>query len=121
MHLIYAHHGTSTRRILTSENAMSESSRTSPHGRDIDACDAAQRIDAAAECPSSQPPYAIRHGYLSQKRQEGVPDRILSERCDVSAEIIDKHYDERIDEEKRELRQRVLAEIREQRSEGGYL
>lgn len=92
-----------------------------PHDRDIDTCEAAQRDDAASRCPSSRPPYALRHGYLTQKRQEGVPDRTLSERCDVSREIIEKHYDERTDEEKRALRQRILDKTREESSGGGYL
>lgn len=92
-----------------------------PHGRDPASCKATASGDDASKCPSSRPPYALRHGYITQKRREGVPKTVLSDRCDVSEEIIEEHYDERDAEEKRELRQRVLDEIRQDVSGGGYL
>lgn len=93
-----------------------------PHDRDIESCEAANSTDVASKCPSSRPPYGLRHGYISQKRQEGVPGQVLSDRCDVSEEVIEKHYDERDDEQKREFRQRILKKAwEEQGEEGGYL
>lgn len=94
-----------------------------PHDRDIETCEAAQSVDAASKCPTSRPPYALRHGYITSKRGDGVPDRFISGRCDVSPAVLDKHYDERDETEKRQLRQEVFNEIRDdaEADNGGYL
>lgn len=84
-----------------------------PHGFDPQECEAAQERDAAPKCPSSRSPHTIRHTYLTQKRRDGVPKGILSDRCDVSEEVLDKHYDERTPEEKLERRRKVLEELRD--------
>jgi hypothetical protein len=91
-----------------------------PHGRDPDSCDAAQTLNGASKCPSSIPPYGLRHGYITAKRKEGVPIRVISGRCDVSEEVIKKHYDERNPDEKRELRQKVMEKIRAENEQEGY-
>lgn len=90
-----------------------------PHGETIDECEAAQSVDAASKCESSHSPYSSRHGYLTQMRREGVPTAVISERCDVSEQVLKKHYDERSEEEKRELRREFLDEIAEDK--GGYV
>lgn len=92
-----------------------------PHDRDIDSCEATKTVDAASKCPSSRPPYALRHGYITSQLRNGTPAEIVSGRCDVSEKVIDKHYDERDEEEKRKLRQKVFEEIRKEQDEGGYL
>jgi len=43
-------------------------------------------------------------------RRKGVSKEVLSERCDVSEEILEQVYDERSVEEKRELRRQILQE-----------
>lgn len=91
-----------------------------PHDREIDSCQAAQSTDVPTKCPSIRPPYALRHGYISSKRGEGVPDRFISGRCDVSPEVIEKHYDERDESEKRELRQKVFEEISDEQNGRSY-
>lgn len=90
-----------------------------PHGRTINDCEATQSSDHASKCPSSHSPYDARHGYITQKRREGVPLPLLSDRCDTSEEILKKHYDERTDDEKRELRREFLDEF--QSDEEGYV
>jgi len=91
-----------------------------PHQKDPDNCDAAQTLNTASKCPSSEPPYAIRHGYITAKRNEGVPDKVISGRCDVGEDVIDKHYDERDPDEKRELRQEILEQIQAESDQEGY-
>lgn len=90
-----------------------------PHDQDIESCQAAQSDDVASKCPSSRSPYALRHGYITSKRSEGVPDRFISGRCDVSPDVLEKHYDERTESEKRELRKEVFDKNQES-STGGY-
>ena len=48
------------------------------------------------------------------------PIRVISGRCDVSEEVIEKHYDERNPDEKRELRQKVMEKIRAENEQEGY-
>ncbi|MDL0128513.1 tyrosine-type recombinase/integrase [Halobacterium salinarum] len=92
-----------------------------PHDRNPSSCEATRSRSVASRCPSSRPPYALRHGYLTQKRRDGAPLPILSGRCDVSEEVIRKHYDERTEEEKRELRQEHLTKLFEGNETGGFL
>jgi site-specific recombinase XerD len=91
-----------------------------PHDRNPDSCDAAQSLNEASKCPSSKPPYALRHGYITAKRKEGVPIKVVSGRCDVGEDVLEKHYDERDPKEKRELRQEVLEKIQAENDQEGY-
>ena len=79
-----------------------------PHNRDIDECESAQSTDQASKCPSSEPPYAFRHGYITQQRRIGVPVAVICERCNVSKGILAKHYNERTEEERRISRRKIL-------------
>lgn len=89
-----------------------------PHDKTIEDCQAAQSNDDASKCPSSLPPYSARHGHVTQLRRDGIPTTTISERCDLSEEILEKHYDERTTEEKRELRRKLLEEVYDE--QGGY-
>ncbi|MFK5602622.1 tyrosine-type recombinase/integrase [Haloferax volcanii] len=92
-----------------------------PHDKNPKSCEAAQSIDQASKCPSSRPPYALRHGYISQMRQQGLRVGTLSARCDVSEAVIEKHYDERTPEQRRKFRRRQLEQLSQDLDEGGYL
>lgn len=78
-----------------------------PHGKDPDECDAAQNEDDYSKCPTSEAPHALRHTYLTNQRKHNVPADLLSERCDVSQDVLEKHYDERSTEEKRQQRREL--------------
>lgn len=71
-----------------------------PHDREIKNCDAARK-ERAYECPSSHSLHPIRRGAITLHLKEGWPKEALSERCDVSVEVLEKHYDARSEEEKR--------------------
>lgn len=92
--------------------------RDCPDGRDEDSCEAMESIDHATKCPFSKPPVALRHGYISNLRREGVPLHIISDRCDASEDVIEKYYDEVDEETKRELRREELDKLSDDR---GYL
>jgi integrase len=87
-----------------------------PHNRKIDECAGAESAEVASKCPSSCSPYALRHGYITEMRRQSAPRALLSDRCDVSEEVLEKYYDERSIEERREVRRDVLDEIG-----GGYV
>jgi len=75
-----------------------------PHDRDPDSCEAAQRRDAAARCPGSVPPHAIRRSAITAWLNDGHTKELLSDRMNVSVKTLEKHYDARTESEKRELR-----------------
>jgi len=108
------------RRITYSWTRPCEIGNGCPHDRDPDECDAAQSRNAASKCPSSQNPHAFKHGYISTCRRQGIPIDIISDRCDVSEEVLRKHYDESTNEDRREIRRRVLDEYADDNG-GGYL
>lgn len=112
---------TSMRRYVYAYSRPCTIGKECPHGRDPDSCEATRPSASTSKCPSSRPPYALRHGYITDNLHRGFPKRLLSERCDTSEKMIDKHYDERNAEEKRNLRKEILEELQDEDSEGGYL
>lgn len=79
-----------------------------PHGRDLDECSARER-DFESQCPSSVSPHAIRRGSITQNLNSDVPDKVASDRANVSPEIIEQHYDQRTEREKMERRRKYLS------------
>lgn len=82
-----------------------------PHGREIDECDAATDRTAASKCPSSVSPHAVRRGAITHWLSSDVPEPVVSDRANVSPEIIKEHYDRRSEREKMEQRRRYLDDI----------
>ena len=109
------------RRYIYKWSRPCEIGRKCPHDRNPKSCKASWNSDQASKCPSSRPPYALRHGYISRKLQQGLQVRTLSARCDVGEEVIEKHYDERTPEQRREFRRRQLEQLQEETDLGGYL
>ena len=90
-----------------------------PEERNQEDCEAMESSDCAVKCPFSKPPVALRHGYISNLRRQGVSLHTISDRCDVSEEVIEKHYSELSEKEKRELRREELES--NTGSDDGYL
>lgn len=89
-----------TRPCVVSDNC--------PHDRDIDGCDAAQKKKHAFGCPSSESLHPIRRGSITYHIEREWPKEKISERVDVSVEVLNKHYDERTKEKEREGREQYL-------------
>ncbi|WP_243637929.1 hypothetical protein [Natrarchaeobius oligotrophus] len=85
-----------------------------PHDRDPEDCEA-RFYGHYSECPSSLSPHTIRRGSITFQLREDVPEEIVSDRCDVSSDILDRHYDRRTGREKMEQRRKPP---RERNSEG---
>ena len=65
-----------------------------PHGRAPESCEA--RNDSQAyKCPSSRSPHAIRRGKITYNLEQKKPEKFISDRENVSLEILSKHYDAR--------------------------
>jgi len=75
-----------------------------PHNRLESECDTAGYTNVPSGCPSIVSPHAIRKRTIIDYRKEEIPDKYISDRCNVSQSIMDKHYDVRSAEEKQEDR-----------------
>jgi site-specific recombinase XerD len=79
-----------------------------PHDREIEDCEAAQMKKNAPSCPSSVSLHPIRRGSITYHIDRGWPKEKLSERVDVSVEVLNKHYDARKKEQERQGRKEFL-------------
>ncbi|MDS0477982.1 site-specific integrase [Natrinema sp. 1APR25-10V2] len=71
-----------------------------PHGREETECDA-YRYPKAGGCPSSVSPHPMRRSAITEHLNTGMRKEHVSERANVSVDILDRHYDVRTDAEKR--------------------
>lgn len=108
------------RKIVYRHSRPCAVSQPCPEGRDPDDCKAAQNGDDASKCPASRSPHALKHGFISEARRKGVPVELISERCDVSIEVLLEVYDESTEAEKSELRREIFSSYAEDNG-GGYL
>jgi hypothetical protein len=82
-----------------------------PHNRKIESCEAYQQKRQAPSCPSSTSLHPIRRGSITYHLNQGWPKEEVSERCDVSVDVLEKHYDNRTEEEKRERRREFIEDL----------
>lgn len=81
-----------------------------PIDREIETCDAAQNRSAASGCPESVSPHAIRRGSITNYLKEEVPKPVLSDRANVSVDVLDMHYNEMTESEKAEQRRQFFIQ-----------
>ncbi|WP_254535356.1 tyrosine-type recombinase/integrase [Halomarina litorea] len=80
-----------------------------PHGRDMDSCQALTPPEKAPSvCPSSRSPHAWRRGAITHHLTEDVPVEVVSDRMNVSPDVLEAHYDRRSEEVKVEQRRGYL-------------
>jgi site-specific recombinase XerD len=70
-----------------------------PAGREISECEPAQKKKSASSCPENISLHPIRRGSITAHINRGWEKELLSERVDVSVEVLEKHYDARTKEE----------------------
>lgn len=56
-------------------------------------------------------PHDVRRGRLTHYRPEGVDSYAISDRCDVSKKILEEHYNEMDENEKREERRNEFEDV----------
>jgi len=100
-------HRTSLRKHITVLTRPCYYSNDCPHDRVIDDCEATN-YNAACKCPSSVSPHPVRRSSITHWLNEGHSKELISDRMDVSKQVLEEHYDARSEEEKRELRREML-------------
>ncbi|MFQ3476717.1 tyrosine-type recombinase/integrase [Halonotius sp. F2-221B] len=81
-----------------------------PHDRTVDEC-VATDYGSESECPSSVSPHAFRRGGITHHLTNDVPKNVVSDRANVSTAVLDRHYDQRDEQEKMENRREYLDNI----------
>ncbi|WP_254808440.1 tyrosine-type recombinase/integrase [Natronosalvus amylolyticus] len=84
-----------------------------PHDRELDECrGSVERSDNYAyECPDSVAAHAFRRGSITHFLRNDMPETVVSDRANVSTDVLDKHYDRRNEREKMEQRRVYLDNI----------
>lgn len=82
-----------------------------PHDVEEDECEAKGKRNYASRCPSARSPHGIRRGSITHHLKKDVTPETVSERCDVSLEVLYKHYDVRTNREKMSVRKRHLGDL----------
>jgi site-specific recombinase XerD len=81
-----------------------------PHEKDPKTCEF-KHWSNLANCPSARSPHAWRRGSITHHLREKTPQQIVEERCDVSGDVLEQHYDERTEREKAEARREWLEGV----------
>ena len=79
-----------------------------PYDRDPEDCEATYRRYTASKCPDSRSPHAIRRGAITHFLSEDVPAKVVSDRMNVTTDVLEEHYDARSSQEKMQQRRNHL-------------
>lgn len=101
----------SIRRNIYAATRPCSTGQGCPHGRDLDDCKAAKQSNAASQCPSTVSGHPIRRGAITHYLRRDVPERVVSDRMNVSQDVLEEHYDQRTESEKTEQRREFLSNI----------
>jgi integrase len=75
-----------------------------PDDRDLEDCRAATNINKACECPDSESTHAFRRGSISWHLRSETRKEVVSDRADVSTDVIDENYSTLSEREKADVR-----------------
>lgn len=99
------------RRSIYAATRPCATGRDCPHKKDPDTCEAAQRTNDACKCPSTVSGHPVRRGAITHFLRRDVPEKVVSDRMNVSQDILDRHYDRRTEDEKAEQRRAFLSNV----------
>jgi len=80
-----------------------------PHDRTPEPCEAREH-GKGARCPSSRSPHGIRRGSITDHLRNGTPQEVVSDRANVSKDVLEQHYDERTEREKMQIRRDFIED-----------
>ena len=82
-----------------------------PDNLDIDDCKAAQKTNKARNCPFALSSHPCRRGSITQHLRNDVPKKVVSDRADVTINVLDDHYNKLTEQEKMEQRRVHLNDL----------
>ena len=74
-------------------------------------CESQRNSKQAYKCDDSVSPHGIRRGSITHFLREGMPEKVVSDRANVSESVLEKHYDSRTEMEKMNQRRSYLDNI----------
>lgn len=80
-----------------------------PHDEDPKTCEFMSR-ETARDCPSSRSPHGVRRGSITSHLRDGTPREVVSDRMNVSPDVLDQHYDETTERERMRIRREFLRQ-----------
>ena len=60
--------------------------------------------------PSSRSPHGVRRGSITKHLRDKTPTDIVTERVNVSKDVLAKHYDQRTEREKMQIRREFIED-----------
>lgn len=81
------------------------------YGNEEADCDCQRDSKKAHQCDNSVSPHAVRRGSITHFLRNDMPEKVVSDRADVSEEVLDEHYDSRSQMDKMEQRRGYLENI----------
>jgi integrase len=83
-----------------------------PFDKDPATCEARSNHHKAGECPGVTTGHPLRRGSITHTHLDNdVLKRVVSDRCDVSDEVLTEHYDRQTEERKQEIRRGYLDDL----------
>jgi site-specific recombinase XerD len=74
-------------------------------------CPEKHNYSYASQCEHSRSPHCFRRGSLTHLLRNDVPKAVVSDRGDVSPDVLDEHYNQMTEEEKMEQRRGYLEDL----------
>lgn len=100
------------RRDIRTATRPCEYGNGCPFDEDPAECAARSNRHKAGDCPGVTTGHPLRRGSITHTHLDNdVPKRVVSDRCDVSVEVLTEHYDQQTEERKREIRRGYLDDI----------
>lgn len=74
-------------------------------------CPCGKKGECPSKCPKSRSPHCLRRGSITHHLKKDIPKQVVSDRTNVSPDVLDEHYNEMTQEEKMDQRREHLEEI----------
>lgn len=103
--------GTAIRKNFYSVTRPCVATGSCPHDQRIEACKAAQKKNQASKCPSSLSPHPLRRAAITYHLNRDWPKEKVSERANVTVDVLDEHYDARTKRERASTRKQYLDNL----------
>ena len=98
---------TTVQRVIYTATRPCHIGKECPHEEDPNTCEA-NSYNLACKCPSSLSPHPLRKGAITYLLNKETPKDVISDRMDVSREILDKHYNKQSMNEQMDTRRKYL-------------